>query len=230
MKRLRIRLLLDIYFPRCKIKSEIIFDLHQIQRHQLERAFDVSSEHLARCFVIEMRTVKGDGDAEFLKLLSLMVDSPVDFEGAAATVDRMTMTRPHLRTETARCVSLQVRWLCRRGVSPTKAFFRPMSSLLKRLIKSVISPKQPTNNNTDRHGDFRFLRADTSQPKNLQRSHHFNTVLYYGLNVNDKLIHYKLFYSLFSILLFNGIAPETISSVDYLTLCLWIIPGEWINV
>lgn len=90
-------------------------------------------------------------DVELLELLRLMIDSPVDFEVAAAIVDRMMMTRQHLRTATARCVSLQVHWLCRRGVSPSKAFFRPMSSFLKRLIKSVISPKQPTNNDTDRH-------------------------------------------------------------------------------
>lgn len=76
---------------------------------------------------------------------------PVDFEVAAATADRMTRIRLNSQTATARFVSLPERWLCRRGVSPLKAFCRPMSSLLKRLIKSVISLKTPTNNDHDRH-------------------------------------------------------------------------------
>lgn len=75
---------------------------------------------------------------------------PVGFEVAAAIADRMTTIRPNLRTATVRFVSLRVRWLCRRGVSPLTAFFRPMSSLLKRLIKSVISPKTPTDHDHDR--------------------------------------------------------------------------------
>lgn len=97
------------------------------------------------------------------------LDLPVDFEVAAVTVDRMKMTRPHLRTAKARCVSLQERWLCRRGVSPSKAFFRPMSSLLKRLIKSVISPKTPTNNYTDCHAGLSVPSSwhfSTEEPSN----------------------------------------------------------------
>lgn len=88
-----------------------------------------------RRWLEENSTLEIDRTRDYVHVL------PVDFEVAAATVGRTKRILPSLHTATARFVSFRVRWLCRRGVSTSKAFFRPMNSLLKRLLKSVISPK-----------------------------------------------------------------------------------------
>lgn len=133
----------SLFFRETLIKKSEIFNSLQ------NRQPFVSEELRGRCSVTEMATEKFRNCRDQLKE-SWKVRLPAGAEVAAVTVVRTMMTRPSWRTATARSVSLQVGWLCRRGASPMTASFLQMNSLLKRLIRLVISPETPAVNDHDR--------------------------------------------------------------------------------